>query len=72
MIDRFNNPQQNIEVESDWRTISYFTTEELVEEINRRTHLYRVFEHVSTNSLDSIANVAFEELRIRALSGRTS
>ena len=50
--------------------LNKFITEELVEEIIYRSDLYRIFEHVEHRHLELIADLALEELRIRALSGK--
>lgn len=49
--------------------LSKYSVKDLVRSINDRSHLYRVFEHVEYNQVEIIANLAFEELRLRALSG---
>lgn len=43
---------------------------DMVRNINDRSHLYRVFEQVEHRQLELLADLALEELRIRALSGR--
>ena len=50
--------------------LSKYSVKDLVRSINDRSHLYRVFEQVEYNQIEILANLALEELRIRALSGR--
>ena len=46
------------------------SVKDMVRNINDRSHLYRIFEHVEHRELELLADLALEELRIRALSGR--
>lgn len=46
------------------------SVKDMVRNINDRSHLYRVFEQVEHRQLELLADLALEELRIRALSGR--
>lgn len=50
--------------------LAKYSVNDLVHSINDRSHLYRVFENVEYRQIEILANLALEELRIRALSGQ--
>ena len=50
-------------------TLAKYNVQDLVCTIIDRSDLYRVFEHVEHRQLELLADLALEELRIRALSG---
>ena len=57
----------NVVKQDEQRMLFQFSTKELVEELNRRTHMFDLFNAVSYDHLDKIAELILEELRVRAL-----
>lgn len=62
-----NNNEKSLQ----FNPLSTFAVKDLVRSINDRSHLYRVFEDVEYRQLEILTTLAMEELRIRALSGRS-